>query len=261
MRRIAVAFGLVMFVLVCGQSLAQPESRAWKKLTPDQLTKCYTDATVCGTTDATAISAELVRRMPDMSTDRLLNCFADWHLCGVKEGDPNGTPISDEIARRGNPAPLLDRYWKEPSPAIRAGIEHVAYHFDSPQIMSFMEAAFAKRLDDGEDMYFPANYLAKRRCDPDALKLLSSGHSRNQGCLQFQSTVEAFGKCNYRPAIPYLVDSALSDLCSNIVDSAARDLHEFFPDGPKTFDSPEDAQRFYCAAAKKDGLAVTCNAE
>jgi hypothetical protein len=262
MRRLAVACGLVFLCsVVCGRGIAQRESRAWKKLTPEQLTKCYADATVCGTTDANAISEELARRIPEMATDRLLACFADWHLCGIKEADPNGTPISDEIARRGNPAPLLDRYWTEPDPAIRAGIEHVAYHFDTPQILAFMQAAFAKRLDDGEGLYFPANYLAKRRCDPEALQLLSSGRSRRQGCLQFQSTVDVLGKCKYRPAIPYLVDSALSDLCSDIVDSAAKDLREMYPDGPKTFDSPGDAQRFYCGAAKKEGLDVTCKPE
>jgi hypothetical protein len=262
MRRTAVILCLLVAGwLICGQSSAQNEARSLRKISSEQLRKCYSDASVCGTTDASVISAELSRRIPDMSTDELLSCFADWHICGVKEGDPNGLPVSDEIARRGNPSFLLDRYWKEPNPAIRAGIEHVAYHFDTPQILTFMEAVFAKHLEDGEEMYFPANYLAKRRCDPEALKVLSSGSERKQGCLQFQSTVDAFGKCRYRPAIPYLVDSGLSDLCSNIVDSSAKALRTIYPQGPQTFDSPADAQKHYCGAAKKEGFTLTCSAE
>jgi hypothetical protein len=261
-----VAFVLVVgiFAVICGMSCercyAQVQSPPpnLKKLSDEQLTQCYDDAKVCGTADAHAISEELSRRIPEMTTDQLVACFANWHICGTREGEVTGLPISDEIARRGNPVPLMVSYWKVQSPAIRAGIEHVAAHFDIPQALTFMQEVFAKRMDDGEDLYFPANYLARRRCDPDALKLLSSGKSRSQGCVQFESTVKIFGECKYRPAIPYLVDSALSDLCENIVDSAAEDLRRFYPKGPQTFDGPEDAQKFYCGAAKKEGFAVTC---
>jgi hypothetical protein len=255
---VAVVFSLFTCGLGCAQ--AQSDSHKLRRLSSEQLTQCYTDANVCGTTDANAISEELSRRLPEMSTETLLACFADWHICGTHEGETAGLPISDEIARRGNPAPLMDRYWQEKNAAIRAGIEHVAYHFDTPQMKAFLREVFAKRLDDGEDMYFPENYLAKR-CDPDALKLLSSGHSRDQGCVQFESTVQVFGKCKYRPAIPYLVDSALSDLCGNIVKSAAEDLRGFYPKGPQSFDSPEEAQAYYCKAAKSEGFAVTCTAD
>lgn len=239
----------------CAQTQSPPN---FKRLSDAQLTQCYDDAKVCGTADANAISEELTRRLPEMTTDQLVACFADWHICGVREGETTGLPISDEIARRGNPVPLMVSYWQQQSPAIRAGIEHVAAHFDIPQALTFMQDVFAKHMDDGENLYFPANYLARRRCDADALKLLSSGKSRSQGCVQFESTVRFFGRCKYRPAIPYLVDSALSDLCENIVNSAAEDLQGFYPKGPQTFDSPEDAQRFYCGEAKKEGFAVAC---
>lgn len=258
MRRCAVFCLFIICSWAFKHCRAQNETHALRKMSSEQLTKCYSDASVCGSTDTAAISDELSRRIPDMSTETLLACFADWHVCGVKEGDPNGLPISDELARRGNPAPLLDRYWKEQNPAIRGGIERVAYQFDTPQVLAFMQAVFAKKLDDGQGLYFPANYLAKRRCDPEALKLLSPGQGRSQGCLQFQSTVDVFGRCKYRQAIPYLVDSALSDRCSNIVESAAKDLMALYPKGPRRFDNPQAAQKYYCSQAQKEDFTLTC---
>lgn len=264
MRRIAAA---VFLLCICwigsgsGDAQSGANPRALRKLSSEQLTRCYTDVSVCGTTDESAISKELSRRIPEMTTDQLVACFADWHLCGAREGAVEGLPISDEIARRGNPVPLIVSYWQQTNPAIRAGIEHVAYHFDIPQTLAFMQEVFAKHMDDGEDLYFPADYLARRRCDADALKLLSTGESRSQGCVQFEATIRTFGRCKYRPAIPYLVDSALSDLCGNIAKAAANDLREFYPKGPQSFDSPEDAQAFYCKETTKEGLAVSCKVE
>jgi hypothetical protein len=263
MRRVAAGVLCCVSWMSCGVTTcrAQESSKALRKVSTEQLRKCYADATVCGTPDQNEISEELTRRIPEMTTDELMACYADWHVCGTRENETTGMPISDEIAKRGNPVPLMDGYWKQQNPAIRAGIERVAYHFDYPQVLSFMQDVLAKRLDDGENWYYPSNYLARRRCDPDALKLLSTGESRKQGCVQFESTVQAFGRCKYRPAIPYLVDSALSDLCENIVNAAAEDLRNFYPKGPKTFPDAPTAQKYYCGTAKKEGLTVSCSTE
>lgn len=257
MRWCVAAAALVVMLSTVVHGSAQADARKLRKMTDEQLTRCYTDASVCGTNDEGLISRELSRRLPMMSTEELMSCFVEWHVCGMKETEATGTPISDELARRGNPNTLMDSYRYEQSPARRSGIEHVAYHFDTPQVLAFMREVFTRKLDDGEGLYYPANYLAKR-CDSEALKLLSTGQARGQGCLQFQSTVETFGRCKYRPAIPYLVSSALMDMCGNIADAAVNDLRMLYPGSPQTFDSPEAAQAFYCRAAKKEGFAVTC---
>lgn len=257
MRRCVVAATIAMLTFAAMSCLAQADARRLRKMTDEQLTRCYTDASVCGTNDEGLISHELSRRLPMMSIEELMSCFVEWHVCGTKETEATGTPISDELARRGNPNALMDSYRYDQSPARRAGIEHVSYHFDTPQVLAFMREVFTRKLDDGEGLYYPANYLAKR-CDPEALKLLSSGKARGQGCLQFQSTVETFGRCKYRPAIPYLVNSALQDMCGNIAEAAANDLRALYPGGPQTFDSAELAQAFYCKAAKKEGFDVAC---
>jgi hypothetical protein len=230
------------------------------KFSSAQLKACLDDAKLCGSSDIWPIMDELARRLPSLPTEQLVSCFVDWKICGAEEDQASGWPISDELARRGDPHDLLVRYWTEPNSSIRDGIEHVAYHFDTPEVTAFMRRVLIVRKDDGEDFYWPANYLAKK-CDPLGLKELSTGEDRNQGCLQYETTVQLFGKCRYRPAIPYLVDSAINDICGNIIDAAANDLAAMYPGSPKEFRSLEKMQKYYCGRAKLEGLKVDCVAK
>jgi hypothetical protein len=257
---------LLLFLLILSPAFVngQPQKTVTKldlsKFTSEQLKACFKDSKVCGSTNIYDISAELVSRLPTLSTEQLVACFDNWRICGTGEDQASGWPISDELARRGDPHDLLVRYWKEPNWLIRNGIEHVAYHFDTPEITTFMQKVLVERRKDGEDFYWPANYLAKK-CDPLGLKELSTGRHRNQGCMQYQSTVQLFGKCKYRPAIPYLVDSAIYDFCGNITDKATNDLHTLFPQSPEDFDKLEDAQKYFCRRAKQDGFKVNCQSK
>ncbi len=225
------------------------------RLSSDQLKACFKDSKVCGTDKQWDISDELVRRFPEFSSAQLLACFDDWKICGVGEGRASGWPISDELARRGNLHELLLRYWEEPKWTIRGGIEDVAYHFDTPEVTAFMRRVVTNRVEDGEDRYWPVNYLAKK-CDPIALKELSSGRYCNQGSLQYQTSVELFGKCMYRPAIPYLVNTALYAFSLNIVIAAEDSLHALYPESPKDFDRLEDMQKYFRNRARQEGFKV-----
>jgi hypothetical protein len=200
---------------------------------------------------------------PDLrnfSSDELAACFDDWKICGVGEGQASGWSISDELARRGKMHELLVRYWKEPKGAIRDGIEHVAYHFDNGEVISFMQRVMSEQIKNGEKGYWPINYLAKR-CDTTALKELSSGRYRGEGSLQYETSVELFGKCRYRPAIPYLVNTAVHDASFNIVIAADHSLHALYSDGPKDFDKLEEMQRYFCSRAKQEGFKVRCKTQ
>jgi len=53
------------------------------------------------------------------------------------------------------------------------------------------------------------------------------------GCMWWQDTVKAFGDCNYRPAIPYLIE-ALSTAGINIDKNASKALKKFLPGHAKT---------------------------
>jgi hypothetical protein len=195
-----------------------------------------------------------------LSKDQLVACFDNWKICGTGEGQASGWPISDELAQRGDIHSLLVRYWTEPKWTVRGGIEHVAYHFDTPEVTEFMRKVVAENIYDGEDRYLPVNYLAKK-CDPVALKQLSSGRYRNQGSMQYQTSVDLFGKCRYRPAIPYLVDDAIYDFSLNIVDAAEEDLKVLYPNSPEEFKTMDSMQKYYCGRAKEDGLKVHCKSK
>src|SRR5262249_13140069 len=79
---------------------------------------------------------------PDLSgfsQEQLVACFDRYEICGAADSRATGWQISDELAKRGDPHELLVRYWHERNWLIRDGIEHVAYHFDTPEITAFMK--------------------------------------------------------------------------------------------------------------------------
>jgi len=247
-------------VLCLGQAAKSGATPDLTKFSSDQLTACFTDSRICGSSDIYVISDELANRLPHVSTERLVSCFADWKICGVEDGLASGWPISDELARRGSPHKLLLRYWTEPDQQIRWGIVHVAYHFKTLEIAEFMRKVLAEGKGDGDYLYWPANYLAKQ-CDPAGLKWISERPQRDEGCIQFQATIPLFGKCHYRPAIPYLINSSLDDACLNIVDAAEVDLTKMYPGSPKRFNGIKEEQRYYCRRANQEGFKLSCDLE
>lgn len=250
---------LILTTAMCsGQSDKSSGKTDLSRLSSDQLRNCYADIKRCGATSSWDISDELANRLPALTTEELVSCFDDFEICGLVESD-HLWPISDEIARRGDPHELLVRYWKEPRPFIRDGIEDVAYHFDTPEVTAFMRRILSERMTRKDDHYSAVNYLAKK-CDVPALKRLSSGRYRYLGSLQYETSVELFGKCGFRRAIPYLVDTAVYDVSLNIVIAADRSLHALYPDGPKDFDKLKDMQSYFCGRAKQEGFKVHCKA-
>ncbi|MGA2085635.1 MAG: hypothetical protein ABSG60_08965 [Terracidiphilus sp.] len=261
MKRMLCILPLVLAAVLCNsQSTKDSAKPDLSKFSSDQLKACFDDSKVCGSSSVWDISDELASRLPALTTEQLLACFANWKICGVGEDQASGWPISDELARRGDPHDLLVRYWKEPNWLIRNGIEHVAYHFNTPEVTAFMQRVLAQRKKDGEDFYWPANYLAKK-CDPTGLKELSTGRHRNQGSLQYQTTLVLFGKCQYRLAIPYLAGEALYDFSLNIVGAAEESLKALYPDHPREFKTLEDEQKYYCRRAKQEGFKVDCESK
>jgi hypothetical protein len=256
-KTLCTCFLILAASLAISQSVQNSAKPDLSKFSSEQLKACFNDAKICGSSNIYDVSGELISRLPTLPTEQLIACFDNWRICGTGEGQASGWPISDELARRGDLHDLLVRYWKEPNWSIRNGIEHVAYHFDTQEVTAFMQRVLVERKEDGEDFYWPANYLAKK-CDPLGLKELSTGRHRNQGCMQYQTTVKLFGKCKYRPSIPYLVESAIYDFCGNITDEAVDDLHTLYPHSPKDFNSLGDAQKYYCGRAKQEGINVDC---
>ena len=174
-------------------------------------------------------------------------------LCRRLAGWPTSSPVENELAS------LIPRYWQTRDRILRAGIEKVAYRLDSRESLEFMKRVAASKPDDGEDLYFPLNYLAKR-CVGTGLEALATGRFRNQGSLQYATSVELFGKCGYRPGIPYLVEEALRDASLNIVIAAGNSLRALYPQSPASFDDIGAMQQYYCGQAAAEGFRVRCGA-
>jgi hypothetical protein len=254
-----VTVGLIVSAAV-GQPKTSRSRADLTRLSQSQLQACFDDLKSCGAGNIYEVRDELIGRLPRLPTATLVSCFANWKVCGTGEGQASGWPISDELARRGHIHELLVRYWTEPKWMIRRGIEDVAYHFDTPEVTEFMRRVVAEKVYDGEDRYWPVNYLAGR-CDATALHELTGGRYRNQGGMQYETSVKLFGKCRYRPAIPYLVETAVYDMSLNVVDAADESLRALFPGTPKTFRSLDAMQNYYCARSKREGFEVNCGAK
>jgi hypothetical protein len=239
-------------VLAAAQTQPQPDLT---QFTQPQLVACYDNLKLCGAQDIYAIEDELKRRVPTLPTPELVRCFSDWHICGVGEGTASGWPISDELRRRGRLTQLLAQYGNTTNSDIRDGLEHLAYNSHSPAARSFLNRVFTEHLDDGEDLYWPTKYLAKQ-CDPAALQYLSS-HTFSISSYELSTSTVFFGKCHYRPAIPFLVSYALDAASLNLVDAADSSLRVLYPKTPK-FSSLEEEQHWFCGAAHRDGYKADC---
>ena len=167
-----------------------------------------------------------------------------------------GWTVSDELKRRGRVDHILTRYGNTTNPAIRDGLEHLAYSSNGHPAQAFMKRNFTQHLHDGEDLYWPAKYLAKQ-CSPTALRYLSN-HEFSISSFELSSTTELFGKCHYRPAIPFLVGYALQAASLNLVDAANTSLRGLYPSAPK-FSSLQKEQQWFCRTAHKDGYKADCD--
>ncbi len=165
----------------------------------------------------------------------LLKRLADVQNCG----EECMWSIADTLGKPQNKTFLLSAFQGSPSNNEKLGIIYALYRIDDPEVTDFFRRLVAEKYDDGEELYYPLNYLAKR-CETDALRILSGngkgGYKGEPGCLQWAKTVELFGKCKYRPAIPYLINS-IQAACMNIGVAAVDDLREIYPGSPSFKDS------------------------
>ncbi len=252
---------LCILLLILAAPLAYPQAKEspskpdLTKLTVKQLVDCQQYTEICKTDDNAAITSELDSRIPSYPTSLLLNCFANWKVCGADE-----FTIAEELAHRRKTASLMDHYWQEPNTKVREGILLTLTRFHTDAVADFMRKAFAAKRGGEEELFWAADYLAPK-CDADVLSWLSTRKGRLASCLFYPSITAAFGKCDYRPAIPYIVDYSIRDACLNIDDEGVKDLQHFFPHSRKSFDSMEDMQKYYCARAKREGFEVACDSK
>jgi hypothetical protein len=174
--------------------------------------------------------------------EQLIACFSAQDVCGAD----TEWEIADSLSKPENKAFLLAQFHARSNREQKNGIIYALYHIDDPEVAAFFTKLIEDRYQDGGELYYPLNYLAKR-CDQNALRILSrngkGGYKGVPGCMQWATTVELFGKCQYKPAVPYLIDS-LDATCMNIGGAADDSLRAIFP-GSLRFDSPTKEQVYF----------------
>jgi len=197
------------------------------------------------------------RTLRGMSVHQVLACAKD-QKCRLHYEE---WELADAISRHQNITALIDAY-QGADEGQREIIVLALYSLRDLRVEAFMRTIAFRGLKphepDYEPQWYPLQYLA-RVCDGRALARLSRPENIREaypvGCILWQDTVKAFGDCNYRPAVPYLID-ALDTACLNINDNALQALKKFFPGACDSEKWPTAVQRCYGEVARKHGYTL-----
>jgi hypothetical protein len=192
-----------------------------------------------------------------MSARQILNCAKD-EKCPSHD---DTLWLGKALSRRKNIPLLIDAYARA-NRGQKEVIVIALFSLNDPRVEDFMRSIAFKGLrphePDHDPYWYPLQYLA-RTCDERALARLSRPENIMKGypigCMWWQDTVKAFGDCNYRPAIPYLIE-ALGCACLNIDDNALRALKKFLPGTCENKKWPEQMMQCYRRVARKRGYKV-----
>lgn len=163
-----------------------------------------------------------------MSTAELLQCAASG-TCNESDWD-----VASQLRDRLSVHRILAMY-RQQTPRVKTIFIYALYTARGPQVESLMREAAFSNLQPGptgeDNRYCPLQYLAKL-CDKRALKELNREDNFKEGypvgCMQWQSTLAAFGKCGYKPAVPHLAESLNSACVDNTV-AADKSLRKLMP--------------------------------
>lgn len=151
--------------------------------------------------------------------------------------------ICDELAARHEVDFLLNELNASNTPDANEWlVSDVLYRIDDRRIYN----AFVQRLSDKEDSesYYAALYLAQRGNVP-ALATLNRHFNQYQvSSMEWADACETFGKFKYMPATSNLV-GCLNAASLNASGAACYALQEMFPDSPKEFAGPSEAEDYY----------------
>lgn len=169
-------------------------------------------------------------------------------------GDPEVEQmVCDELIARHETDFLLESFNSLKDPICRKWLVcDILYSIDDPKIY----AAFAARLNEEEDeeSYCIADYIA-RRGNTAALAVLNRHYFKYPiSSAQWSYTVELFGKYKYSPATSNLIDS-IDAASLNLAAASCDALQQIFPDSPKEFKGPSEAQEYYTRRIEKDAQA------
>lgn len=184
------------------------------------------------------------KQVDNMTGPELLQCAGTGN-CNLNEWQ-----IADALRKRYTAKSLIALYPQQDDSA-RQVIVFALYANHSREVLALMRKIAFDGLTPGltteNNHYYPLQYSAKR-CDPDALRELNRPanftDSYPVGCISWQETLAAFGRCRYTPAIAHLAMS-LNSACLNNTDAAFKSLRQLLPHSScsKEFDCKDSFQR------------------
>jgi hypothetical protein len=201
-----------------------------------------------------SLAQQIDAELHGMSARQILKCARD-EKCKL-HGEQLW--LGKALSKPGN-IPLLIGAYDGADANQREVIIIALYRLRNPRVEAFMRGIAFNGLKPHEPDYdpywYPLQNLA-RACDERALARLSRPENIMEaypiGCIWWQDTVKAFGDCNHRPAIPYLIE-ALSTACINIDDNASKALKKLLPGTCESKKWPDAMQQCYRQVARKRG--------
>jgi hypothetical protein len=188
-----------------------------------------------------------IRRLTDR---QLIDCLSEKHIhCPLGNIDRDSDVIAWELRDRKHTGQLISAY-ATGDQLQRYYLVQALWQMNDPKVLAFMRSIAFENLPSGQDnadVFFPLDYLAQR-CDERALARLNRRVNFDKsfpvGCIYWAPTMEAFVRCNYRPASQNFVLS-LHAACGNITDAAEHGLRKFFPGACKQAHSIEEQESCY----------------
>jgi hypothetical protein len=192
---------------------------------------------------------EVEAKLHPLTDQQLINCLSEKPTaCPLENNYRDLDVITWELRDRKHTDLLITAY-SSGDELQRDHIVQALWQIKSKKVEAFMRSIAFENLPDSQDTddFFPLDYLVQR-CDQRALARLNRrvnfDKSFPMGCIYWAPTMEAFVRCNYRPAAQSFVLS-LHAACTNITDAAEQGLHKFFPGACKQAHSIDEQETCY----------------
>jgi len=150
---------------------------------------------------------------------------ANWHW---ENGNRQsiGYDIRDELVRRRDVETMLNLVEHPTDEYQQRMMIEALYEIDDPRIQKYFERYAS--ADITWPMYLCQNYLAERG-DVGALKTLNDNYFKYPtSSAQWACTVALFGKFNYEPAIPNIIET-IDAVSLNLASASIESLKQFYP--------------------------------
>lgn len=195
-----------------------------------------------------------------LSSQEILDCYKKSNVsdCKVSEFD-----AAEVLAKRAR-VQFLIQYYEKGDSSQRRVLAMALSKINTPEVFTFVRKIAFENLTnapDGDPRWYLLEYLAER-CDERALARFNRDQNWKDGypigCMWWTSTVRQFGKCQYRAAIPHLIEYTNTVACLNISDAALDSLSKLYPGrcrSTKTLNEGHDCYQLLYDAEKRKQTA------